>query len=39
MGANSNNNIKLVWFDENINIGQNEKYLKQLKCLTNQTKE
>ena len=39
MGASSNNNIKLVWFDENINIGQNEKYLKQLKCLTNQTKE
>ena len=39
MGVSSYNNIKLIWFDENVNIGQNEKYLKQLKSLTNQTKE
>jgi len=31
MGVSSYNNIKLIWFDENVNIGQNEKFLKQLK--------
>ena len=38
MGASSYKNIKVIWIDENINSNENQKYLKELKNMSNDIK-
>ena len=38
MEASSYKNIRVIWIDENINSNENQKYLKQLKNMSNDIK-